>query len=56
MLCSCSPGFPTILFGRQEAKMHTRIVTIPAYAKTLLETLRESIDQYEQCVADIPRG
>jgi hypothetical protein len=39
----------------KEAKMHTRIVTNPAYAKTLLETLRESIDQYEQSFADIPK-
>ncbi len=29
-------------------QLHTRIVTAPTYAKALLETLRESIEQYEQ--------
>ena len=31
-----------------EAKLHTRIITSPIYAKALLETLREPIEQYEQ--------
>jgi hypothetical protein len=31
-----------------EAKLHTRIITSPIYAKALLETLRESIELYEQ--------
>ena len=30
------------------AKLHTRIITSPSYAKALLETLRESIERYEQ--------
>jgi hypothetical protein len=29
-------------------QLHTRIVTNPFYAKTLLEMLRESVEQYEQ--------
>ena len=32
----------------ETAKLHTRIITSPAYAKTLLEMLGDSIDQYEQ--------
>ncbi|MBW2057770.1 MAG: DUF3467 domain-containing protein [Deltaproteobacteria bacterium] len=31
-----------------EAQVHTRIITSPIYAKTLFETLRESIEQYEK--------
>jgi hypothetical protein len=31
----------------EEAQLHTRIITSPIYAKTLLEFLRECIDQYE---------
>lgn len=32
----------------KEARLHTRIITNPIYAKALLQTLRESIDRYEQ--------
>lgn len=31
----------------EETKLHTRIITNPNYAKALLETLQESIEQYE---------
>ena len=31
-----------------EAALYTRIVTSPCYAKSLLETLRDSIEQYEK--------
>lgn len=30
-----------------EVEVHTRIITIPMYAKSLLRVLQESIDQYE---------
>jgi len=30
------------------AQFHSRIITSPAYAKALLETLKESIAQYER--------
>jgi hypothetical protein len=33
-------------------QIHTRIVTSPAYAKALLETLRESLAQYEKNISD----
>jgi hypothetical protein len=32
----------------EEEQLHTRIVTNPVYVKAFLETLRESIDRYEQ--------
>ena len=34
--------------GTEEAELYTRIITSPAYAKSLLETLRESIERYEK--------
>ncbi len=48
-------------FGQLYAKsrltpLHTRIVTTPVYAKTLLVTLRESIDRYEKLFGTIPNG
>ena len=32
----------------EEAELYIRIITSPCYAKELLETLRVSIEQYEQ--------
>ncbi len=40
----------------QRAQLHTRIITNPIYAKALFETLRESIDQYEQTFGSIRGG
>jgi hypothetical protein len=34
--------------GNDDAELYTRIITSPFYAKKLLGTLRESIDQFEQ--------
>ena len=31
-----------------QAELYTRIITSPAYAKSLLEILRESIERYEK--------
>lgn len=39
----------------ETARLHTRIVTSPAYAKALLETLRASLDRYEQTFGPVPR-
>jgi len=39
--------FGQMYTGMQEC-IHTRIITTPAYAKELLKTLRESLDQYER--------
>ncbi|HWQ68346.1 MAG TPA: DUF3467 domain-containing protein [Patescibacteria group bacterium] len=39
----------------EEAQLHTRIITSPIYAKALFETLRESIDRYEQTFGAIPK-
>ncbi len=38
-----------------EVGFHTRIVTGPAYAKMLSETLRGSLDQYEHTFGVIPK-
>jgi hypothetical protein len=36
----------------EDPQIHTRIVTSPAYAKALLDTLRESLAQYEKNISD----
>lgn len=38
-----------------KVRFHTRIVTAPTYAIALLETLRGSIDHYEQSFGVIPK-
>lgn len=43
-LLDCGQFYPE----SKEARLHTRIITSPIYAKALLELLRESIDRYEQ--------
>jgi len=37
----------------ERLQLHTRIVTGPSYAKTLLEILKDSISQYEVDFGDI---
>ena len=37
-----------------EAQFNTRIVTSPSCAKALLETMRDSINQYERSFGSIP--
>jgi hypothetical protein len=37
----------------ESAQFHTRIITSPIYAKTLLRLLRASIEQYEQAFGTI---
>ena len=32
----------------ENSSPHTRIITTPSYARVLLETLKESIEKYEQ--------
>jgi len=49
-LIECSQFYPQ----NEKEHLHTRIITGPAYAKALLETLRESIKQYEQNFGVIP--
>jgi len=40
---------------RQAVQFHTRIITIPVYAKVLFELFRESVDRYEQRFGIIPK-
>ena len=42
--------------GDKQAVMHTRIVTAPAYAETLLELLSRTLEQYESSFGPIPKG
>ena len=37
------------------AKVHTRIVTNPAYAKELLEILDRAVNEYERAFGPIPK-
>lgn len=39
----------------QEGRLHTRIVTSPAYVKEFLETLQHSVAQYELAFGPIGR-
>ena len=39
----------------EEAELCARIITLPIYAKSLLKTLRESIDRYDQAFGVIPK-
>lgn len=34
--------------GSEQAQLHTRIITSPAYAMALLRTLKESLERYEE--------
>jgi hypothetical protein len=40
----------------EKAQLHTRIITSPIYAKSLLEILRVSIDRHEQIFGAIPKA
>jgi hypothetical protein len=39
----------------EKAQLHSRVITSPIYAKALLETIRESINRYEQSFGPISR-
>ncbi len=41
--------------GTEDAELYTRIVTGPCYAKSLLELLWESIEQYEKVFGSIKK-
>jgi hypothetical protein len=40
----------------QRAQLYVRVITAPVYAKALMKTLEESIEQYEQTFGTIPEG
>ncbi len=40
-------------FENRPAMLHTRIITAPVYAKSLLGLLRKSVEQYEQLFGTI---
>jgi len=41
-------NFGQLYSGDEMARLHTRIITNPTYAKTFLKLLCDSIEQYEQ--------
>jgi len=41
-------------YGTVAAPCHTRIVTSPVYAQALLETLRDSLEQYVAAFGPLP--
>jgi len=47
--------FGQVYSDDEDEVMHTRIVTSPAYAKILLEVLRDSIESYERVFGDLRR-
>jgi hypothetical protein len=46
--------FAQLYSEREEPRFHTRIITGPAYAKSMLEMLNQAIAQYEQAFGTIP--
>jgi uncharacterized protein DUF3467 len=48
--------FGQIYTDDEPAPVHTRIITTPFYAKTLLTLLRRSIAEYERSIGAIPDG
>jgi hypothetical protein len=38
-----------------DPRLHTRVITSPAYAKALSETIQESLAHYERAFGSIPR-
>lgn len=49
-------GFGQLHSHDQEAQFHTRIITVPIYAKALLGLLRDTNHQDEQTFGAIPGG
>lgn len=42
--------------GDAQPRVHTRIITSPAYARTFLEVLKDSLDRYESVYGPIASG
>lgn len=45
--------FGQFYHGDEDMRMHTRIITCPAYMKVLLEILGKSIEEYERAYGNI---
>ena len=41
--------------GNDQAELYTRLILAPAYAKSLLETLKSSVENYESNFGDIDK-
>jgi len=42
--------------GDAQPRVHTRIITSPAYARTFLEVLKESLERYESVYGPLASG
>lgn len=42
--------------GDVQPRVHTRIITSPAYARTFLQVLKDSLDEYESVYGPIAGG
>jgi len=42
--------------GDEQPRVHTRIITTPAYARKFLEVLKDSLDRYESAYGSIASG
>jgi hypothetical protein len=42
--------------GDKEPRVHTRIITTPAYARKFLDVLKDSLDRYESVYGSIVSG
>ena len=42
--------------GDSQPRVHTRIITSPAYARTFMEVLKDSLDRYEKVYGPIASG
>ena len=42
--------------GDAQPRVHTRIITSPAYARTFLDVLKDSLERYESVYGSIPSG
>jgi hypothetical protein len=45
--------FGQMPLNSEQGTFHTRIITTPAYAKALFETLKDSLEHYEQSYGGI---
>jgi hypothetical protein len=41
-------------YSAQDSRLHTRIVTSPAYAKELLEVLSDAVAEFSRSFGDLP--
>ena len=48
--------FGQLYSDAEKEMLHTRIITSPAYARILLDVLRDSIEKYERVFGEVPKS